>query len=223
MKKKTDNRIARLAGALQRKMISKPKPALTQKAVSVAKTPTRSVSPKPATAAPRRHGRPPVSQPATSKYHQTVLRVPDALWTHANMLALSLSGRLRNVPGHGHDRITPNFILLMALNRWATVEVSDIERLEHDGRVLKERISAVRKGEAVAHPSDEMKCPMWLPRTMALQDHLRSLQAQFVQRGLHMAKFGANEPAICRQALWRWVEITPQDVENYLKTAQAGA
>jgi hypothetical protein len=219
--KKPDNQIAKLADVLMRKKAG----ALMRKKAAA---PAAAAAPKPAVSAKATKGkrRPtaPAPAPATTTedsgaYHQTVLRVPDELMTHANMLAMDLTEGIQRATGNHNLKVTANRILLVSLLRWDTVDSQDIERLERDGRAMRDKISAVRKKEAA--PSGDMKCPMWLPRTENLQRRLQSLQRQFIQRGLHVAKYGANEPAICRQALWRWTQIDPKDVTFYLKLEES--
>lgn len=180
-KKKTDHRIAMLAGALKRK------------------TPPKVASPKPAPAAA-----PGAASHAKAKYEQKVIRVSEELITHANLLATELQEKAQHATGNMRLSVAPNQILLIALLRWDTVTPKD-----HDGIVARGR-ETVDKTHA-----------MWLPVTESLQIRIQKLQKQFVQRGVLIAKTGANEPAVARQALWRWTEITSPDVAFYLKTLDA--
>lgn len=135
------------------------------------------------------------------EYKQTVLRVSEALLTHTNMLSTELAEKVQQAAKNIGLRVSPNRALLVALLRWERVTQEDSEQILIHGK-----------------ESDPKKQSMWLPRTDTVHRRLQLLQKQFVQRGVLIAKTGANEPAIARQALWRWDKIMDEDVAFYRKT-----
>lgn len=130
---------------------------------------------------------------------QNIVRVSETLMAHANTLALDLQDAVREASKDMSVTISPNRVLLVALLRWTEVTEQDREDIERRG----------------SDDKDTKSKAMWLPISPATQKHLSFLQRQFVLRGVLIAKTGCNEPAIARQALWRWERITPQDVKFY--------
>jgi len=136
---------------------------------------------------------------------QMTIRVSPTLVTHANHLAIHLRKAVRAHTKDSTIDIAPNKVMLIALLRWQEVTMKDRDEIVRHGQDKEQKTAS----------------PMWLPVTQRVSNHMANLQEQFVSRGVPIAKVGCNEPAIAREAVWRWKEVTQADVDFYLSLPPA--